>query len=217
MDWNPIAGRSQQSGEAVAMHTATVEQPSTVGCNPVETEAQALHRLAWEAKARGVKIVHNLVTNAHFATSAGRPGTLHKVTLYSCDCAGFLRHARCMHYALVLEAYHSLPPIVADSGPDGGGAALTVTTAATAAVGTDVVLSIVPVRRPAAVEGARIAHAGTRPDGSTYRILHADAVVVDGVRHRVGDAVMVTDRRWGWVPARITCCLLYTSPSPRDS
>jgi len=186
----------------------TVRNLGPVQDHPVhagETEAQALHRLAAQAKVRGVRIIQNIVTNAHFATSASRPGTLHKVTLYSCDCAGFLRHARCMHYALVLEAYHSLPPIVADSGPDGGGAALTVTTAATAAVGTDVVLSIVPVRRPAAVEGARIAHAGTRPDGSTYRILHADAVVVDGVRHRVGDAVMVTDRRWGWVPARITC------------
>ena len=31
-----------------------------------------------------------------------------------------------------------------------------------------------------------------------------DRVAIDGVLHRVGDAVMVTDRRWGWVSARIT-------------
>ena len=107
-----------------------------------ETEAQALHRLAAQATARGIKIIQNIVTNAHFATSASRPGTLHKVTLLSCDCVGFLRHARCTHYALVLEMYHSLPPIVADSGPDGGGVALPVPTAAD----DDVVISIVPAR-----------------------------------------------------------------------
>jgi len=47
-----------------------------------------------------------------------------------------------MHYAAVLEMYHSLPPIVADSGPDGGGVALPVPTAAD----DDVVISIVPAR-----------------------------------------------------------------------
>jgi hypothetical protein len=127
------------------MHTAIVEQTSTAGSTPVENEAQALHRLAWQAKAQRVKIIVNVETNAHFAASVSRPGTLHKVTLYSCDCPGFLKHARCMHYAAVLEMYHSLPPIEGpdtsgpDSGPDGGGAALPVP--------TDVVVSVVPAPR----------------------------------------------------------------------
>jgi len=118
------------------------EYPAHVG----ETEAAALHRLAAQAKARGVKIVVNLITNHHWATSASRPGTLHAVTLYSCDCAGFLRHARCMHYAAVLEMYHSLPavePVATgpDPTPDGGGEALSAP-----AVGA--VLSIVLARSP---------------------------------------------------------------------
>jgi len=189
------------------MHTATVEQTSTVGSTPVENEAQALHRLARQAKAQRVKIIVNVETNAHFAASVSRPGTLHKVTLYSCDCPGFLKHARCMHYAAVLEMYHSLPPIEGpdtsgpDSGPDGGGAALPVP--------TDVVVSVVPAPRRQGttprLEGAYVAHAGTRSDGSTYVIRHADAVVLDGVPHRVGDAVLVTDKRWGWLSARLTC------------
>jgi len=159
------------------------DYPAHVG----ETEAQALHRLAVQAKARGVKIIQNIVTNAHFATSASRPGTLHQVTLLSCDCAGFVAHGRCTHFAAILAYYCSLPRIVADSGPDGGGAALPV------------------LPRHPGVEGVRPAYSGTRGDGSTYRILHADAVVIDGVRHRVGDRVLVTDRRWGWIEARITC------------
>jgi len=178
------------------MSTATVVQTRAV-----ESEAAALHRLAAQAKARGIKIIQNIVTNAHFATSASRPGTLHKVTLYSCDCAGFLRHARCVHYAAILEMYASLPVIEGpepDSGPAGDGAALPVP--------ADIVVMAPPARSPRpAVEGARVAHTGTRGDGSGYVILHADAVAIDGVLHRVGDRVLVTDRRWGWTEARITC------------
>ena len=163
---------------------------------PIESEAAALHRLVDVAKARGIKIIQNLVTNHHWATSASRPSTLHAVTLLSCDCLGFVTHGRCTHYAAILAYYCSLPPIVGETGPDGGGVALPVP--------ADVVLSVVPARRPV-VEGTRVAYAGTRPDGSTYRIMHADAVVIDGVRHGVGDRVLVTDRRWGWSEVRITC------------
>ena len=138
------------------MSTATVSRTTVVNTGPIsadpahagETEAQALHRLAAQAKARRVKIIQNIVTNAHFAASASRAGTLHKVTLYSCDCAGFLRHARCMHYAAVLEMYHSLPPIVADTGPDSGPDGGGVTMAVPTATDDDVVLSIVPARSP---------------------------------------------------------------------
>ena len=131
------------------MGTQTVSRHTVQSLGPVsagETEAQALHRLAAQAKVRGVKIIQNIVTNHHWATSASQPGRLHAVTLYSCDCAGFLRHARCMHYAAVLEMYHSLPAIVPvatepDPTPDDGGEALPVPAA-------DVVLSIVPARSP---------------------------------------------------------------------
>jgi len=121
---------------------------STYAAHIAESEDAALHRLAAQAKARGIKIIQNIVTNAHFATSASNRDKLHAVTLLSCDCAGFLRHSRCMHYAAILEMYHSLPAIVADTGPDSGGdgtgAALPVPTAAD----DDVVLSIVPARSP---------------------------------------------------------------------
>jgi len=97
-----------------------------------------------------------------------------------------------MHYAAILEYYCSLPPIEPVAiepvpSPDGGGA-------------THPVLS----RHPG-VEGARPAYSGTRGDGSTYLILHADAVAMNGVLHRIGDGVLVTDRRSGWTEARITC------------
>lgn len=115
-----------------------------------ETEAQALHRLARQAYERGIKLIVNQVTNHHFCTSASNRHKLHAVTLYSCDCRGFITHGRCMHLALVLEAYHSLPPIEPvltepDPPPDGGGEALPV----------DIVLSIVP----AAFAGREARHA----------------------------------------------------------
>ena len=158
-----------------------------------ESEAEVLHRLAAQAKARGIKIIQNIVTNAHFATSASRPGTLHKVTLLSCDCLGFVTHGRGTHFAAILEYYCSLPPIepvaiAPEPDPDGGGG----------------VALPVPSHRPA-VEGARPAYSGTRGDGSTYLILHADAVAINGVLHRIGDGLLVTDRRSGWTEARITC------------
>jgi len=172
------------------MGTQTVSTVRTLGpisaypAHVGESEARALHRLARQAHERGVKLIVNQVTNHHFCTSASNRDKLHAVTLYSCDCRGFITHGRCTHYALVLEAYHSLPPIAPDSGPA-------------------VVAPVLP-RHPG-VEGVRTAYSGTRGDGSNYLILHADAVVIDGVLHRVGDRVLVTDRRWGWTEARITC------------
>jgi len=114
------------------MSTATVNTVRNLGPvsdSPVhvgETEAQALHRLAAQAKARGIKLIVNQVTNHHFCTSASNRDKLHAVTLYSCDCRGFITHGRCMHLALVLEAYHSLPSIDSEPDPDGGGEALPV-------------------------------------------------------------------------------------------
>lgn len=114
----------------MSMQTTTVQNLRPVreySAHAGETEAAALHRLAAQARDRGVKIVHNLVTNHHWATSVSRPGKLHAVTLLSCDCLGFVTHGRCTHHAAILDYYCSLPPIepVAtepDPGPDGGGA-----------------------------------------------------------------------------------------------
>ena len=79
--------------------------PAHVG----ETEAQALHRLAAQAKAQGVEIVID-EDNRHWATSASRPGERYVVSLLACSCPGFIRHRRCHHLALCLAKYHSLPP-----------------------------------------------------------------------------------------------------------
>lgn len=97
------------------MSTRTVERIPVIG----ETEAQALHRLARQAHQKGCQIVVD-DQNRHWVTSASRPGHKHVVTLYTCDCVGFAHYGRCMHYALVLEAYHSLPPIDPDPTPSGG-------------------------------------------------------------------------------------------------
>jgi len=80
---------------------------------PVETRAQALHRLASEARKRGIAIhVYDLgVSPEYFATSQSRPGTLHRVTLLSCDCAGFMRNQRCTHHARLLDEVGELPPV----------------------------------------------------------------------------------------------------------
>ena len=172
------------------VRTSTVRNLGPISGYPAhvgEPEAQALHRLARQAHERGIKLIVNQVTNHHFCTSASNRDKLHAVTLYSCDCRAFITHGRCMHLALVLEAYHSLSPIEPDPTPDGCGATVPV------------------LSRHPGVEGVRTAYSGTRGDGFTYLILHADAVLIDGVLHRVGDRVLVTDRRWGWTEARITC------------
>jgi len=92
----------------------------------VETHEQAIHRLAAQARDTGVRVLVYPQTNEHFVESVTHPGELHRVTMVSCDCSGFLRHRRCQHNAALLEMYHSLPPIDPEPGPDGGGAALVV-------------------------------------------------------------------------------------------
>ena len=112
--------------------TRTVVQTSTV-----ETHEQAIHRLAGQARDTGVRVLVYPQTNEHFAESASHPGELHRVTMVSCDCSGFLRHRRCQHNAAVLDLYGNLPRLDPEPDPDGGGVALPAPT-------DDVVLSIVP-------------------------------------------------------------------------
>ena len=131
MEWNPIAGRSQQQERQSTMGTHTV--------NTVETHDQAVVRLAEQARGAGVRVLVYPQTNEHFAESASHPGELHRLTMVSCDCPGFLRHRRCRHNAALLALYGNLPPLDPEPEPDGGGAALPVPTE-----DVDVVLSVVP-------------------------------------------------------------------------
>jgi hypothetical protein len=186
---------------------STVEQTSTVGRAPVETEAEILHRLAAQAEARGVKIIQNIVTNHHFASSVSQPGKLHTVTLFSCSCVGFVRHGRCGHHALILKAYHCLPPL--DPGPDGGGATLPDPTSRTNVRNVeDVVVSIVPAPRRPTAPRVENPHTRTIPSpvtsGATMELHLADAIEIDGVMVRVGEDVLAKNWRGGWDRCRIT-------------
>jgi len=75
-----------------------------------ETRTDALRRLACRARERGVSILEYPPANEFYATSTSRPGELHRITLVSCDCLGFLRHARCGHHALLLVQLGQVPP-----------------------------------------------------------------------------------------------------------
>jgi len=72
-----------------------------------ETVDQAVIRLAGEAAARGVTV--HRAGSEWFAPSRTRPGTLHRVTGYSCDCPGFARHQRCTHHSALLAHMGWLP------------------------------------------------------------------------------------------------------------
>jgi hypothetical protein len=87
-----------------------------------ETRDEALHRLAAEATKKGVCIYVYARTGEHYASSASHPGELHRVMLVSCDCAGFLRHQSCIHYAALLAELGELPKEPACTSCDGAGA-----------------------------------------------------------------------------------------------
>lgn len=143
MDRQTISASRRESG-------ITPNQFDAFDRTAPETEAEALHRLAAQAHAKGVALIVD-EDNRHWATSASRPGEKHVVTFYSCDCVGFARHGRCHHYALVLEAYHSLPPIEPEPTPGGGVAAPATLPAILpdkCPEGADVVLSVVPAPSP---------------------------------------------------------------------
>jgi len=60
-------------------------------------------RLADEARARGVRILHEPHSGEYFATSASDRDLVYRLTGYSCSCRGFVRWGRCGHHALLLE------------------------------------------------------------------------------------------------------------------
>ncbi len=63
----------------------------------------ALTRLADKARTDGIRLFRDK-SGRYFASSASKPGTLHYVTGYSCDCLGFVTHHRCKHHAALMTA-----------------------------------------------------------------------------------------------------------------
>jgi hypothetical protein len=86
-----------------------------------ETVDQAVHRLAAEAKRKGVQIFVYPPTGEYYATSTSSPDQLHRVTLMSCDCSGFLRHRRCTHHCALLAELDELPKLPGCTACDGAG------------------------------------------------------------------------------------------------
>jgi hypothetical protein len=81
-----------------------------------ESHDAAVIRLAGEAAARGVRVYR--AGSEWFCPSSSQPGTLHKVTGYSCDCRGFARHQRCSHHSALLSHMGWLPTVTGDPDPD---------------------------------------------------------------------------------------------------
>jgi hypothetical protein len=77
----------------------------------VETRDEAIDRLAIEAKRKGIMIFRYPMANEYYATSSSNPECLHRVTLLSCDCAGFFAHGRCTHHLALLEYIGELPEL----------------------------------------------------------------------------------------------------------
>jgi hypothetical protein len=63
----------------------------------------ALTRLAGKARMDGIKLYRDRA-GRYFASSASKPGTLHFLTGYSCDCRGFMTHQQCKHHAALMTA-----------------------------------------------------------------------------------------------------------------
>lgn len=69
-----------------------------------ESREDALIRLANKARAEGVKLYQDPKDGRYYASSVSNPGHMHYVTGFSCDCAGFVQHGRCKHYAALMSA-----------------------------------------------------------------------------------------------------------------
>jgi len=67
------------------------------------------HRLAALARDRGLQLFQEAGSGAWYCTSATDRFRLYYVTGLSCTCAGFWRHARCSHFALLLSELGWLP------------------------------------------------------------------------------------------------------------
>jgi hypothetical protein len=82
-----------------------------VQTRPPETRDEAVRRLAHVARERGLTVHwHDRgAVREYFVSSSSSPGLLHRCTLVSCDCEGFVRHQRCTHHARLLAELDELP------------------------------------------------------------------------------------------------------------
>lgn len=76
-----------------------------------------LWRLAEQGRRNGVRILTECVSGEHFATSASEPGTLYRLTAYTCTCKGFVHTGRCQHHSLLLAELGWLPDLDTDPEP----------------------------------------------------------------------------------------------------
>jgi len=74
-----------------------------------ESRDQALHRLAIDARERGITVLRHEPTNEYYVESSSAPGRLHRVTAVSCSCKGFQFRAYCCHLAALLDHLGWLP------------------------------------------------------------------------------------------------------------
>lgn len=76
-----------------------------------ETHDEAIARLAVKAAEVGVHLFTHGESprQAWYAASVTKPGVLYRVTLYSCECRGFCKWQRCIHYAALLLRFNSVP------------------------------------------------------------------------------------------------------------
>ncbi len=81
------------------------------------TTAADLWRLADQGRRNGVRILTECVSGERFATSAGEPGTLYRLTAYSCTCMGYDHTGRCQHHSLLLADLGWLPDTNTDPEP----------------------------------------------------------------------------------------------------
>ena len=102
-----------------------MRQAQTIGqTGQRESHDAAVIRLAAEARRRGVRVYR--AGSEWFAPSRTRPGTLHRLTGYSCDCRGFMRHGRCTHHAALLSHMGWLPAGAPDPAPPAAPVAMVV-------------------------------------------------------------------------------------------
>jgi hypothetical protein len=101
--------------ESHGQHVEETDMQTTVERESVDA---AVIRLAAEAARRGVRVFRAAgpAGSEWFCPSSSRPGTLHRVTAYSCDCRGFARHQRCGHHSALLAHMGWLP--AGDPDPD---------------------------------------------------------------------------------------------------
>ncbi|MGC4106438.1 MAG: hypothetical protein QM753_08800 [Thermomicrobiales bacterium] len=72
---------------------------------PTESaELRAHADRAAKARAEGMQLLR-AQTGEYYATSKSKPGTLHRVTLASCGCLGFVRHQHCRHHSALVMAH----------------------------------------------------------------------------------------------------------------